>query len=320
MPTMDELRHLQAQPLERKVRLTQTRIMEYYQKLDGKVYVSFSGGKDSTVLLDLARRCYPEIEAVFANTGLEYPEIVSFVKSVENVTILKPKMTFREVLEKYGYPVISKDVAETIAGARRGGNDTFRQKKISGRLLLKNGEISPYNCQNYEFLMDAPFLISSRCCDVMKKQPFKRYEKQSGKHPIVGTMADESMMRKSAWLANGCNSFKGRTRSAPMSFWNKQDVLQYLKRTEIPYCKIYGEIAPKGCVGQISMEGVETSLMTTGLDGTGCMFCMFGVHLEKEPNRFQRMKLTHPKLYDYCIREENGLGIGKVLDYIGVKY
>ena len=52
------------------------------------------------------------------------------------------------------------------------------------------------------------------------------------------------------------------------------------------------------------------------------MFCMFGAHLEKEPNRFQRMKVNYPKQYDFCIRpiEENGLGLGGVMDYIGVKY
>jgi len=63
-------------------------------------------------------------------------------------------------------------------------------------------------------------------------------------------------------------------------------------------------------------------LKTTGLDRTGCMFCMFGCHLEKEPNRFQKMKITHPQIYNYCMKpiEEGGLGLGRVLDYIGVKY
>ena len=58
-------------------------------------------------------------------------------------------------------------------------------------------------------------------------------------------------------------------------------------------------------------------LTTTGAKRTGCMFCMFGVHLEKEPNRFQRMALTHPKQYDFCIHK---LGCGKVLDFLGVPY
>lgn len=65
-------------------------------------YISFSGGKDSTVLLHLVRKLYPEIEAVFVDTGLEYPEIKQFVKSIDNVTILRPKMMFNEVINKYG--------------------------------------------------------------------------------------------------------------------------------------------------------------------------------------------------------------------------
>ena len=127
----------------------------------------------------------------------------------------------------------------------------------------------------------------------------------------MGTMASESLLRRRHWLQDGCNSFKEGGQSKPMSFWKDQDVLQYLKTTGIPYCEVYGDI--------IEDKG---KLKTTGADRTGCMFCMFGVHLEKEPNRFQRMKLTHPKQYDYCMKpvEAGGLGLAAVLDYIGVKY
>lgn len=83
---------MQKWSLERKIQVAQTRIIEWYQHWDGQVYVSFSGGKDSTVLLDLVRRIYPEVEAIFCDTGLEYPEIRQFVKEFENVTILRPKM------------------------------------------------------------------------------------------------------------------------------------------------------------------------------------------------------------------------------------
>lgn len=97
-----------------------------------------------------------------------------------------------------------------------------------------------------------------------------------------------------------------------MSFWTEQDVLQYIKRFNVLYSSIYGNI----------VEEENGKLRTTGEQRTGCMFCMFGAQCEKQPNRFQRMKETHPKQYDYCIRsiEENGLGIGEILDYIGVNY
>lgn len=101
------------------VQVTQTRIIEWYQKNNGKVYVSFSGGKDSTVLLDLARRIYPDIPAVFIDTGLEYPELREFVKTIPNVTWLKPEMNFRKVIKTYGYPLISKEVSQKIYTAHR---------------------------------------------------------------------------------------------------------------------------------------------------------------------------------------------------------
>ena len=112
---------LQHLPLEVKVAKTQQRIREwvdFYGK-DG-VYVSFSGGKDSTVLLHLVREMYGnDNPAVFVNTGLEYPEIVKFVKTFENVEILKPKMGFVDVITKYGYPIIGKEVAERIDGVKK---------------------------------------------------------------------------------------------------------------------------------------------------------------------------------------------------------
>ena len=107
-----------------KVLLTQARIVEFYGGYHpgmyyGDAYVSFSGGKDSTVLLDIARKIYPEIPAVFSNTGLEYPEIRRFAKSHDNVEVVQPKIPFNEVISRYGYPLIGKEVAEAIYYARK---------------------------------------------------------------------------------------------------------------------------------------------------------------------------------------------------------
>ena len=115
----ERLKELQALPLERKIQITQTRIIEWYQHYNGQVCVSFSGGKDSTVLLHIARQLYPSIPAVFSNTGLEYSEIQKFVKSFDNVDIVTPSMNFAQVISTYGYPLIGKEVAEAIYYARR---------------------------------------------------------------------------------------------------------------------------------------------------------------------------------------------------------
>lgn len=120
--TMAELQQWQALPLAVKIRMTQERIREWVKEYgeDG-CYVSFSGGKDSTVLLDIVRNRmgYKNIQAVFIDTGLEYPEIRKFVKQFDNVVTIRPKMPFKEAVTKYGYPFISKEVSESVEGARK---------------------------------------------------------------------------------------------------------------------------------------------------------------------------------------------------------
>jgi 3'-phosphoadenosine 5'-phosphosulfate sulfotransferase (PAPS reductase)/FAD synthetase len=118
---MGELQLYQSYSLEKKIELTKQRIDAWYEWWDGQVYVSFSGGKDSTVLLDLVRNVcgYTDVPAVFCDTGLEYPEIREFVKTFDNVECLKPKMNFRQVIDRFGYPFISKEVANCVQGARK---------------------------------------------------------------------------------------------------------------------------------------------------------------------------------------------------------
>ena len=307
----NDLKILQAYPLWMKVERTKRRIAEWvdYYGEDG-VYISFSGGKDSTVLLHLVRSLYPEVEAVFCNTGLEYPEIVKFVKDIPNVRILKPELTFKQVIDQKGYPVISKSVANTVRLARKNieeGKDTLRVRQIKG---LEVG--SKFNKGKWEFLLDAPFKISDECCNEMKKKPFKKYEKETGKVPFIGTLAAESQQREAVYLKTGCNSFNSnKPKSTPLGFWTEQDILQYIFENNLTICSVYGDV-----VEESDMLG-NKYYITTGEQRTGCMFCMFGCHLEKEPNRFQRMKYTHPKQYKYCMEK---LNLKEVLDYINVKY
>lgn len=128
--TAKRLKELQALPLDEKIAITKERVIEWYEHFDGKVYVSFSGGKDSTVLLHLVRELYPDVPAVFSDTGLEYPEIKEHVKRYDNVEIVRPRMTFKDVITTYGYPLVSKETADAIQYARRhiGGGTTYRDR------------------------------------------------------------------------------------------------------------------------------------------------------------------------------------------------
>ena len=98
---MWELQQMQSVPLDMKIKMAKTRIHDWYEHWGGNVYVSFSGGKDSTVLLHIARELYPDIPAVFVDTGLEYPEIREFVKTFDNVETLRPEKTFFQVVADY---------------------------------------------------------------------------------------------------------------------------------------------------------------------------------------------------------------------------
>lgn len=294
----DILIERQAWELDRKIEESKLRIEQWYEYWEGQVFVSFSGGKDSTVLLHLVRELFPEVPAVFIDTGLEYPEIRDFVRKFDNVVWLRPVIPFHKVIEKYGYPVVSKLQASfirSIQNPTENNKDTIRLH-LTG--FNKDGQYRPsYKlADKWHELAYSDIKVSDRCCYVLKKEPLKRYVKETGRVPIIGTMAEDSFIRRSAYLKTGCNSFTNtrNPKSAPISFWKREDIWGYIKKFELEYCSIY-----------------ET------VKNTGCMFCMFGVHLEKEPNRFQMMKKTHPKYYDYCI---NKLGCGKVLDFIGVPY
>lgn len=342
MPTREELKMLQALPLDIKIRKTQQRIREWveYYGEDG-VYVSFSGGKDSTVLLDIARNVYPEIEAVFVNTGLEYPEIVDFVKRFDNVTILRPKKNFKQVLTEYGYPVISKEISQSIYESRiqikNGLKNCYRMQKLNGILKDKNGNLSQYNIPQWKFLLNAPFKISHMCCDNMKKKPFKMYEKSEKKFPILGMLGSESFLRQQTWERYGCNAFDlKRPQSNPLSFWTNNDILAYIHTYSLPIASVYGDVVPddKGQLpGQTNIydmlgEYQGCKFKTTGCERTGCMFCLFGAHLEKGAGRLERMKRTHPKRYGYVmgggefdsdgmwIPNNKGLGFKFVIDWL----
>lgn len=209
-------------------------------------------------------------------------------------------------MKKYGYPIISKNVAHNVSVAKRNPNGRVMKNCFDPN---KHGQYAMYK---WSFLLTAPFNISEKCCDIMKKKPAYKFSKETGMKPIVGTMAYESMLRRDAWLKNGCNAFDMQhPKSMPLSFWLEQDILAYIQKYNLNYASVYGDI----------ITNKKGLLTTTGCHRTGCVFCGYGCHLEKEPNRFQRLKVTHPKLYDFCMRDwdNGGLGMKEVLDFINVK-
>ena len=282
-----QLAQRQSLPLEAKVVRSQQKIREWHTRWQGDIYVAL-GGKDSLVLLHLVRELYPNVPAMFVDTGLEFPELREFNRTVENVDWIKPKMSFPRVLEHYGYPVVSKEQSQFITEFRNTKSSKLRRIRLEGNKAGR-GKIH----KKWRYLLDAPFEISHKCCDVMKKNPSKQYEKETGRKPMLGTMAADSQLRRQKYLREGCNGFNAkRPTSAPLGPWLDADIWAYIRSRQLPYSRIYD----------------------MGEKNTGCMFCMFGCHKDS-PNRFQRMRKTHPKQWQYCM---NRLGLRHVLEFMGI--
>lgn len=301
----------QSLPLDAKIIHSEQVIRAWWDHFDGQVCVAFSGGKDSQVLLHLVRSIYPGTKAVFADTGLEFPEVKQVVANTPNVTIVRPDKTFKQVIEEYGYPVVSKSTARNIRDCQNptSRNEATRRLRLTG--IKRDGTKGSSDAtipKKWKYLVDAPFKISDRCCDFLKKAPLKKIQKELGLYPFVGTLAAESSTRKNTYLKHGCNMFEAKQPvSLPLAIWTDQDIIQYIIRHDIKVASVYGEI----------VKDNKGGFKFSDLQRTGCVFCAFGAHLEKAPNRFQQLKVSHPKLHKYCMED---LDMKKVLQYLKIPY
>lgn len=331
-----DLEFLVNQTWKDKVQTTVAKLMEFYIRTNGNCYLSCSGGADSIVLYDIVKKVGEllnvEFKVVFDDTGLEEPTVREKALSIPNITVVRPEMPFIKVLTEIGYPIISKEVSECVDQARKcldnpnRERDIYRLEKLLGTAKQKDGTKSSYNKQQYKCLLNAPFKISNLCCDIMKKKPLKHLKE----YPIIATMTEESNNRKTAWYKTGCNSFNGKIASRPMSFWTKQDVLQYIKHYNLDIAKCYGKVIPVDKDNNITFEETKDHYRFSGCQRTGCIFCMFGCHLDTLKggvNRFALLKQTQPQLFDYCMRggkfdeqglwiPDKGLGMAFVIEWL----
>ena len=305
-----QLRNYQAMPLSAKVRRTEHLIREWYEENDGNIYLARSFGKDSDVVGDILYKMYPEVPHVFANTGNELDTVRQHAYretlSGKNIIIVTPKMTFDEVVVKYGYPVVSKEQSGFIHEVRqilkKDGSKKLLNTRLNGN-KWNRGKIS----ERWKKFIDAPFDVTHKCCKILKIDPTSQYRKATGAATMTAVMADESQLRQQTFIRFGCNAFglKDPT-SRPIIFWTEQDVLQYIVDNELPIAGAYGDIVNRG--GKLKCSGEQR---------TGCKFCLFGIHMQEGENRIQKLSHKEPESYRHAIED---LGYDKVMDFYGVPW
>ena len=266
-------------------------IDQFASHYNGNVYVSFSGGKDSCVMLSLVEMIIPNVPCMFVMTGCESPSVCRFVRQMKeshNIEIVQPRKTLRQVFSEYGFPLVSKAVSRHIDMVRK---NPYSQ---TSRDLLRRDNRNRIP-ERWMYLLNEPYEVSDRCCFWLKKQPGYEYVKRTGRFPFIGLMAAESGTRTAIYLKRGgCNSFnndgKAHPSSFPLAIWTDKDVWQYINDRQLQIPDIYGK----------------------GVTRTGCMGCGFGAHIDH--NNIDVMRELWPRWYDMVMSyENNGTTYGDAL-------
>lgn len=327
---------MQALPYEVKVKRAERRAIEFMEQMEERgcnAHVSV-GGLDSITLLLFLRHIGIDVPAISVS-GVEDKSIQRIHKDlgVETIKSYKSKV---EVINEVGFPVISKKIAGRIDLLQHPSPDnrTVRHAIITGEYgaqghYAKNSRMQlpkrwlelfggPENENEGVNYRTAPFLVSNKCCYYLKEKPCDDWAGEHNSWPFLGMMASEGGQREEALVDHGCNYY-GKTvmRSAPFAPFLRQDILQLALDLNVPVPEIYGTIEKK----------TDGTLYTTKAQRTGCSMCGFGIHMEKRPHRFDRLREMNPQewrfwMYNCCIDKVTGehYGWGRVLDYIGVPW
>lgn len=220
--------------------------------LEHNSYLSFSGGKDSTVLHYLLDLALPNnrIPRVFINTGIEYNDIVNFVKDLaskdDRFIIINSGVNIKKMLEKYGYPFKSKEHSVKIGAWQKGS----RSKSI-----INYKDNVKYGCPKllkYQFNDNFKLKLSDKCCYVLKKNIFHKFE-IANKRPIAITSIRKEEGGHRANI-KGCLTSKNDKikKFHPLLVVDEQFKDFFIKKYNVELCRLYYEpfnFKRTGCKG-----------------------------------------------------------------------
>ena len=269
-------------PLDEKMTNAQHRIEELWNETDGKCYISFSGGKDSTVLLALIKQCQElgtvgDIPAVFSNTGIELGVTVDFVKWVKenwysNVQIIRPEHSFDYCLKKYGKPVKSKLRSEFLQRWHTGKRTRSVYMNMVEGVTNKGKNAARTRLADKDIHMlsdDFKITPSPMCCKVLKKKPFLKYARENdikgyayGIRMTEGGAREMNTVVKQEKDLKICTSISGGViKKAPIIDWTDEDLEEFIERYNVPLSDAYTKY---------------------GFSRTGCMLCPYSQNLEND--------------------------------------
>jgi hypothetical protein len=300
--------------------------------MDGNVCVSVGGLDSITLERFLNKHLRLGVQPVSVSV-LEDKSIQAVHKQIPGMVYIRPYKSKTQVIKEHGFPVISKEKARKIENLQKPDNpkQTFIHAIMTGdmgeqgkfqhseRIKLPEKWIKMFgglyadhrpdiDWQKHPTCGIAPFKVSSECCKWMKEKPAQDWQMENNMVPYLGLMASEGGQREKGLMKNGCNYYgKTTTRSCPFAIFTRQDLLQLALDLHVPVPEIYGEI----------VRDEDGMLRTTKAQRTGCQMCGFGIHLEKRPHRFDRLRERNYKEWHFWMYT---VGWGEVLNYIGVKW
>jgi 3'-phosphoadenosine 5'-phosphosulfate sulfotransferase (PAPS reductase)/FAD synthetase len=290
--TYEDLKRLQALDLDAKIDWARQRIITALGTLK-RPSLAFSAGKDSTVLLHLLRQYTPDIDVIYGNTGIEFPECVKFARWLRdewhlNYHEAKPEHTFWWVVDNYGWPLLGKTFG--VGGvAHKTSRATFFES------LAERGELTG------DYAIQAEVPISSACCTFLKERPSEKLQKALGVDGVfLGILAHESRQRMFNFLDYG-EWYQVKSQKLwkchPLAIWTDEDIWAYIKRFDVPYAKLYD----MGYWDQGRNEWIKHKR-------NGCMFC--GMDIAFPDNHLAIMRRTHPKAWEVLMLKK---GLADVL-------
>lgn len=316
----NEFRALQKMPYEAKIdhATIKARAFRDWAELNGKDICISIGGLDSLTLYYFLQRIGVYATPVSVSS-LEDMSIQKIHKTISGIEILRPYKSKTEVLNEFGFPVISKEKAAKIQHLQTPNNpkQTFIHAIMTGDMGQQGNFEHSEKIKLPDKWIELFGGLYAHCCKWMKERPAQDWQKKNNMVPYLGLMASEGGQRELGLVKNGCNYF-GKTiiRSCPFAIFSRQDLLRLAVELYVPVPEIYGIIKKKP----------DGTLCTTKAQRTGCQMCGFGIHIEPRPHRFDRLYLRNPKEWEFwmkrCCTDENGerFGWGRVLDWIGIRW